>query len=297
MLLTMDKIRRLFNWQTRYWRSRKTSSVPGCVIRNTANTNSMCLTFVWLLNSLQGLKAIALLRMGRQEEAISTMNTVLGSHPGDQATLQACTMYFKENSDCMPGSVWTRIKTPLLSLPPLPLDLKIAEMYATAALHYPKNQEILTHLFMAYVRVGDYQKQQHTAVQLHKAFPESGPYYCWRVMSILMQVCIHWWCNFIRLVSSIATLVRTNVRSSGSVDCIVIMCIHTMCHSKAHWPLLAGEILNVADNIRRCKCIMWQLKLKAPVASKNKNKQFTLSNYMPSPLWSALWSAPWPILL
>lgn len=49
----------------------------------------------------QALKAIALLRMGRQEEAVSTMNTVLGSHPGDQATLQACTMYFKENSDCM----------------------------------------------------------------------------------------------------------------------------------------------------------------------------------------------------
>ena len=62
-------------------------------------------------------------------------------------------------------------------------------MYADASSHYPKNQEILTHLFMAYVRLGDYQKQQHTAIQLHQAFPESGPYYCWRVMSILMQVC------------------------------------------------------------------------------------------------------------
>lgn len=80
-----------------------------------------------------------------------------------------------------------RISPPLSSLP-LPLDVKIAEMYAAAALHYPKNQEILTHLFMAYVRLGDYQRQQHTAIQLHKAFPESGPYYCWRVMSILMQV-------------------------------------------------------------------------------------------------------------
>lgn len=66
--------------------------------------------------------------------------------------------------------------------------LKIAQMYADAAVHYPKNQEILTHLFMAYVRIGEYQKQQHAAIQLHKAFPDSGPYYCWRVMSILMQV-------------------------------------------------------------------------------------------------------------
>lgn len=68
------------------------------------------------------------------------------------------------------------------------VDGKIAEIYADAAEHYPKNQEILTHLFMACVRIGDYQRQQHTAIQLHKAFPQNGPYYCWRIMSILMQV-------------------------------------------------------------------------------------------------------------
>ena len=27
-----------------------------------------------------------------------------------------------------------------------------------------------------------------TAASLHKAFPTNGPYYCWRIMSILMQV-------------------------------------------------------------------------------------------------------------
>ena len=72
----------------------------------------------------------------------------------------------------------------------LPIVKRITELYADAAKHYPKNQEILTHLFMAYVRVGDYQRQQQTAAALHKTFPESGPYYCWRVMSVLMQVCI-----------------------------------------------------------------------------------------------------------
>ena len=37
---------------------------------------------------------------------------------------------------------------------------KACEVYATAAKAAPHNDEILTHLFMAYVRVGDYQRQQ-----------------------------------------------------------------------------------------------------------------------------------------
>ena len=34
------------------------------------------------------------------------------------------------------------------------------DLYARASQQYPGNQEILTHLFMAFVRIGDYQKQQ-----------------------------------------------------------------------------------------------------------------------------------------
>lgn len=71
----------------------------------------------------------------------------------------------------------------------VPAVYKIAEVYADAAKHYPKNQEILTHLFMAYVRVADCQKQQQTAALLCKAFPHNGPYHCWRIMSVLLQVC------------------------------------------------------------------------------------------------------------
>ena len=48
----------------------------------------------------QTLKAIALLRMGRQEESLALIGEVRGAHPGDQATLQACTMYFREMGDC-----------------------------------------------------------------------------------------------------------------------------------------------------------------------------------------------------
>ena len=49
---------------------------------------------------LQALKAIALLRVGRQDESVKAIKDVLASHPGDQATLQACTMYYKENGEC-----------------------------------------------------------------------------------------------------------------------------------------------------------------------------------------------------
>ena len=42
---------------------------------------------------------------------------------------------------------------------------------------------------MAHVRVGDYKKQQLTAMQLYKLKPKN-PYYFWAVMSIVMQVSI-----------------------------------------------------------------------------------------------------------
>lgn len=51
----------------------------------------------------------------------------------------------------------------------------------------PSNEELLTHLFMSYVRVGDYKKQHLTAMALYKLKPKN-PYYFWAVMSIVMQV-------------------------------------------------------------------------------------------------------------
>ena len=40
------------------------------------------------------------------------------------------------------------------------LDKKIVEVYEAAVKNYPTNEEFLTQLFMAYVRVGDCVKQQ-----------------------------------------------------------------------------------------------------------------------------------------
>lgn len=39
---------------------------------------------------------------------------------------------------------------------------------------------------MSYVRLGDYKKQQQTAISLYKLKPKN-PYYFWAVMSIVMQ--------------------------------------------------------------------------------------------------------------
>lgn len=49
---------------------------------------------------LQALKAIALLRLGRAEEARDLINKVILTKPGDGATLQAVCWYCREVGDC-----------------------------------------------------------------------------------------------------------------------------------------------------------------------------------------------------
>lgn len=63
---------------------------------------------------------------------------------------------------------------------------KISEVYEAASKADPKNEELLTHLFMSYVRLGDFKKQQQTALTLYKVVPKN-PYYFWAVMSCVMQ--------------------------------------------------------------------------------------------------------------
>ena len=59
-------------------------------------------------------------------------------------------------------------------------------MYERATRKEPQNEELLSHLFMAYVRIGWYKKQQQAALQLYKVKPKN-PYYFWAVMSIFLQ--------------------------------------------------------------------------------------------------------------
>lgn len=59
-------------------------------------------------------------------------------------------------------------------------------IYQNAAKKQPANEELLTQLFMAYVRINDYKSQQTVALQLYKAKPKN-PYYFWAVMSVVLQ--------------------------------------------------------------------------------------------------------------
>jgi len=63
---------------------------------------------------------------------------------------------------------------------------KICSIYDSAVQKEPHNEELQTHLFMAYVRVGDFKKQQVTARNLYK-IKSKNPYYFWGVMSVVMQ--------------------------------------------------------------------------------------------------------------
>ncbi|XP_029676321.1 N-alpha-acetyltransferase 25, NatB auxiliary subunit [Formica exsecta] len=110
------------------------------------------------------LKALALLRLGKEDECQIIMDKVRSEVPCEDSTLQAMTICYRE------------IHQP---------D-KISEVYEAAAKADPNNEELLTHLFMSYVRLGDYKKQQQTALNLYKMKPKN-PYYFWAVMSTVMQ--------------------------------------------------------------------------------------------------------------
>lgn len=63
---------------------------------------------------------------------------------------------------------------------------KICSLYSNAVSVCPGNEELMSHLFMSYVRINDYKQQQTAAMQLYKFRPKN-PYYFWAVMSIVLQ--------------------------------------------------------------------------------------------------------------
>jgi len=110
------------------------------------------------------LKGLALLRLGKSHECEQLLESVRKELHCDDATLSAMTICFRE-----------------MNKPEV-----ICDVYSEAAKKDPKNEELLTHLFMAYVRVCDYKKQQQTAMTLYK-LKLKNHYYFWTVMSIVMQ--------------------------------------------------------------------------------------------------------------
>jgi N-terminal acetyltransferase B complex non-catalytic subunit len=48
----------------------------------------------------KALQAIALVRLGRNDDSYKVINDIISSRPGDSATLQAVYMYCRELGDC-----------------------------------------------------------------------------------------------------------------------------------------------------------------------------------------------------
>lgn len=116
------------------------------------------------LQTARALKALSLLRLGRLTESEAVLEALANESPSDDSTLQAMTMSYKENQQLQ----------------------KVCTLYEKAIKVDGANEELHSHLFMSYVRIGDYKSQQRAAMALYKFSPKN-PYYFWAVMSIVLQ--------------------------------------------------------------------------------------------------------------
>ncbi|CAH0696666.1 unnamed protein product [Spodoptera exigua] len=116
------------------------------------------------LQAARALKALALFRLGKGLEAQVVLDALADEKPSDDTTLQAMTISYRESQQLH----------------------KVCMLYENAVKSEPTNEELHSHLFMSYVRVGDYRSQQRAAMALYKFAPKN-PYYFWAVMSIVLQ--------------------------------------------------------------------------------------------------------------
>ncbi|KAJ2940291.1 hypothetical protein O0L34_g11865 [Tuta absoluta] len=116
------------------------------------------------LQAARALKALALFRLGKAPEALAFLDALAKEQPSDDTTLQAMTITYRESQQLH----------------------KVCALYEAAVKADPTSEELHSHLFMSYVRIGDYRSQQRAAMALYKFAPKN-PYYFWAVMSIILQ--------------------------------------------------------------------------------------------------------------
>lgn len=110
------------------------------------------------------LKCLALLRLGKESDSMEQLELIRSECPTEEATLQLMTVCYRE------------IHKPNL----------ICSLYESANQKDPGNEEILTNLFLSYVRIGDFKRQQSTAMSLFKV-KSKNQYYFWNIISLLIQ--------------------------------------------------------------------------------------------------------------
>uniref|UniRef100_A0AAG5CYU9 Phagocyte signaling-impaired protein n=1 Tax=Anopheles atroparvus TaxID=41427 RepID=A0AAG5CYU9_ANOAO len=112
----------------------------------------------------RALKAWAYLRLGKEEESNALIAALEQEEPIEAPTLHALTLCYKETRR---------------------LD-KICTLFSNAVRQVPGSEDLLSQLFIAYMRVDDFKAQQSVALQLYKLRPRNS-YYFWAVMSVVLQ--------------------------------------------------------------------------------------------------------------
>ncbi|KAI8921305.1 N-acetyltransferase B complex non catalytic subunit-domain-containing protein [Powellomyces hirtus] len=113
---------------------------------------------------IKSLKAVALDRLGRDDEALEICEEIRKTNPTDEAVLQYIVMVYK-------GCKKTK---------------EIIDVYQSAYSQAPRNEELANHWFMALVRVDDRKQMQQAAMKIQKQFKNSR-YLFWTIVTIWLQ--------------------------------------------------------------------------------------------------------------
>ncbi|OTF78607.1 hypothetical protein BLA29_004832, partial [Euroglyphus maynei] len=113
---------------------------------------------------LRTLRSFTLIWLYRRNEAKEILDELHSEMPNDEMVLQTMSICYREiqRNDLIPS------------------------LYENALKKDSTNEKLFAHLFMSYVRINDYKKQQITALNLYKVH-QKNPYYFWAIMSIYMQ--------------------------------------------------------------------------------------------------------------
>uniref|UniRef100_A0A182SRC5 Phagocyte signaling-impaired protein n=1 Tax=Anopheles maculatus TaxID=74869 RepID=A0A182SRC5_9DIPT len=116
------------------------------------------------LQCARALKAWAYQRLGRTEDSAPLIAALEEEQPIEATTLHALTLCYKEMQR---------------------LD-KICTLFSNAVRQVPGSEELLSQLFIAYMRIDDFKALQTVALQLYK-LKQRNSYYFWAVMSVVLQ--------------------------------------------------------------------------------------------------------------
>ncbi|KAN0050600.1 hypothetical protein ACTA71_003735 [Dictyostelium dimigraforme] len=111
------------------------------------------------------LKAITLVKLGENEEAIKCADEVAVVGHYNETLLSNLNFFYKSVQQ----------------------GYKMTKVYEASVKAYPKNENLAEGLFLAYAKVRDYKQQQQTIIDLQKNFP-SHQHSLWYLMTILSMV-------------------------------------------------------------------------------------------------------------